>query len=355
MYRETDRGLALLRQGGAERGSSATRRRRARGRWRWASTLDPSYAFPLPIFGINYLDFAFKGPGLAAGAPVRRRARARATSSARSSGRRRSTRSVDFFAIAVPSSDRIYDANGEHEQERAADLAADHGRSISAGSTRRSRSCPANYQFRFDGFTSRHARPPRRSSFRRARSPTASAAGGSTAAAATARSRTARGTRAPAGASGACRADVRRRSQPSYVKYSASVSRDIYFNAVPQDSPERGVVRRPRSRSVRQVSVRDVRRHAHPRRAGLGRALPGARRRHAAPIRSTSSTSTGSTSSSSGPGGATGRSTTPGSRSPGSARRSTCGRRGIRSCAPTSARASCRTAIAASARRRCRL
>ena len=25
-------------------------------------TLDPSYAFPLPIFGINYLDFEFRGP-----------------------------------------------------------------------------------------------------------------------------------------------------------------------------------------------------------------------------------------------------------------------------------------------------
>ncbi len=62
MYRETDRGPALLRQGGRRPASSATGRRRARKAMAMGVTLDPSYAFPLPIFGINYLDFALRRP-----------------------------------------------------------------------------------------------------------------------------------------------------------------------------------------------------------------------------------------------------------------------------------------------------
>ena len=54
-------------------------------------TLDPSYAFPLPIFGINYLDFQFGQPGHAAGAAVRRRARGRQHPAAEARREERST------------------------------------------------------------------------------------------------------------------------------------------------------------------------------------------------------------------------------------------------------------------------
>ena len=60
MYRETDRGLRYyVKQGDARVVSDrATRTARAMA---MGVTLDPSYAFPLPIFGINYLDFEFRG------------------------------------------------------------------------------------------------------------------------------------------------------------------------------------------------------------------------------------------------------------------------------------------------------
>ncbi len=67
-------------------------------------TLDPSYAFPLPIFGINYLDFDFGGrqdtqlamlfAGVLAAGNIQRPKLGGTPLDA----------SVDFFAIAVPSS-----------------------------------------------------------------------------------------------------------------------------------------------------------------------------------------------------------------------------------------------------------
>ena len=77
-------------------------------------TIDPSFAFPLPIFGINYLNFAFGGRRTRSSRCCSPACWRRSTSSGRSSAARRSTRSVDFFVIAVPSSDRVYDAAGEH-------------------------------------------------------------------------------------------------------------------------------------------------------------------------------------------------------------------------------------------------
>ena len=77
-------------------------------------TLDPSYAFPLPIFGINYLNFQFGSPDtqlamlfagvLAAGNIQRSKI-----------GRTHLDASLDFFAIAAPSSDRVYAPTGESE------------------------------------------------------------------------------------------------------------------------------------------------------------------------------------------------------------------------------------------------
>ena len=76
-------------------------------------TIDPSFAFPLPIFGINYLNFEFGGrqdtqlamlfAGVLAAGNVQRP----------KIGGTPFDASVDLFAIAVPSSDRVYDAQGE--------------------------------------------------------------------------------------------------------------------------------------------------------------------------------------------------------------------------------------------------
>ena len=123
---------------------------------------------------------------------------------------------------------------------------------------------------------------------------------------------------------------------------------------VPEDSSERRVVRRPRSRSLREISVRAVRRHADSRRAGVRRAASASWRWRAGRIRSTSSSSTGSISFSTRRGAATIRAAAPGSRSPASASPSTSARPGTRFCASISARACCRRATVRSARRRCR-
>src|SRR5207247_10275397 len=75
-------------------------------------TIDPSYAFPLPMLGIDYLDFEFGNPDtqlallfagvLAAGNIQRPKLGSTALDA-----------SVDFFAIAPPSSERIYEPSGE--------------------------------------------------------------------------------------------------------------------------------------------------------------------------------------------------------------------------------------------------
>ena len=86
--------------------------------------VDPSFAFPLPIFGINYLDFEVQGRTdtqfallfggvLAAGNLQRPRI-----------GGTPLDASLDFFGIAVPATDRLHEADGERVDERALDVAA---------------------------------------------------------------------------------------------------------------------------------------------------------------------------------------------------------------------------------------
>ena len=116
MYRETDAGLRYFVKQGDTRivNSQPTLHAKAMA---MGVTIDPSYAFPLPILGINYLDFEFGNPDtqlallfagvLAAGNIQRPKI-----------GSTRLDASVDFFAIAVPSSDRVYGEGGEREGER---------------------------------------------------------------------------------------------------------------------------------------------------------------------------------------------------------------------------------------------
>ena len=149
MFRETDRGLRYYVKQGETRVISdrATQSARAMA---MGVTLDPSYAFPLPIFGINYLDFDFGGPNsqlallfagvLAAGNVQRPKL-----------GSTPFDASVDFFGIAVPSSDRIYDASLEHEGERVLTWPLSTGLNVGWQYTPFQK-LTAQYQFRFDGF-----------------------------------------------------------------------------------------------------------------------------------------------------------------------------------------------------------
>ncbi len=150
MYRETDRGLRYYVKDGDHRVVSDRSTTSARA-MAMGVTLDPSYAFPLPIFGINYLDFEFRGPDsqlailfagvLAAGNVQRPKI-----------GGTPLDGSVDFFAIAVPSSDRVYDASGEHEEERLLTWPLTTGVNLGWQFTPFQK-LSGSYQFRFDGYT----------------------------------------------------------------------------------------------------------------------------------------------------------------------------------------------------------
>ena len=150
MYRETDRGLRYYVKVGEDRVISDRSTQSARA-MAMGVTLDPSYAFPLPIFGINYLDFAFRGPdqqlavlfaGVLAAINIQRPKVASSPFDA----------SLDFFGIAVPSSDRVYDAAGEHEQERLLTWPLTTGLNVGWQYTPFQK-LSGSYQFRFDGYT----------------------------------------------------------------------------------------------------------------------------------------------------------------------------------------------------------
>jgi len=149
MYRETDRGLRYYIKEGEQRVVSdrATKTAKALA---MGVTLDPSYAFPLPILGINYLNFEFRGPetqlavlfgGVLAAGNVQRPKLGNTPLDA----------SVDFFAIAVPSSDRLYEAAGEREAERVLTWPLSTGVNLGWQYTPFQK-VTGQYQFRFDGY-----------------------------------------------------------------------------------------------------------------------------------------------------------------------------------------------------------
>jgi hypothetical protein len=116
MFKETDRGLRYFVKENGERRVSDRLTSRAKA-LAMGVTIDPAYGFPLPIAGLNYIDFEFGNRdsqlallfgGVLALGNIQR---------AKLLGGRVDA-SVDFFAIAVPGSDRVYDAAGEREAER---------------------------------------------------------------------------------------------------------------------------------------------------------------------------------------------------------------------------------------------
>ena len=149
MYRETDRGLRYFVKEGEGRVVSERATTTAKA-MAIGVTIDPSYDFPLPIFGINYLDFEFRNPDtqlailfagvLAAGNIQRPKI-----------GRTPFDASLDFFAIAVPSNDRIYRADGEQPSERLLTWPLTAGGNLGWQYTAFQKAA-VQYQFRFDGY-----------------------------------------------------------------------------------------------------------------------------------------------------------------------------------------------------------
>lgn len=150
MFRETDNGLRYyVKQDGVR--VISDRMTDSAKAMAMGVTLDPSYAFPLPIFGINYLDFNFGGPdaqlallfgGVLAAGNVQWS----------QIGSTPFDASVDFFGIAVPSSDRIYTATAERENERVLTWPMTTGVNLGWQYTPFQK-VTGQYQVRFDAFT----------------------------------------------------------------------------------------------------------------------------------------------------------------------------------------------------------
>ena len=149
MYRDTDAGVRYFVKEGGSRVVSTRQTMHAKA-LAMGTLLDPSYAFPLPIFGINYLDFEFGSPDtqfallfggvLAAGNIQRAKL-----------GRTPLDGSLDFFGIAAPSTDRVFVRGEEREGERLLTWPLSAGANVGWQYTPYQK-VTVQYQFRFDGF-----------------------------------------------------------------------------------------------------------------------------------------------------------------------------------------------------------
>ncbi len=150
MYRDTDGGLRYFVKKGEERVVQEHPTTTARA-LAFGVTIDPSYDYPLPILGFNYLDFDFLGKnqqlallfgGVLALANVQHQ---------KILGPRVDA-SLDLFAIAVPVNDQVYDASGEVTGERLRDLPFATGLNLGWQFTDFQK-LTGIYQFRYDHYS----------------------------------------------------------------------------------------------------------------------------------------------------------------------------------------------------------
>jgi hypothetical protein len=148
MYRDTDKGMRYYVKDGDTRvvSDKATTSAKAMA---FGTTIDPSFNFPLPILGINYLDFEFGSPdsqlALLFGGVLVLGNIQRPKLIGPIDG------SVDFFAIAAPGTDRIYDAAGPRDAERLLTWPLSAGGNLGWQYTSYQKIL-ASYQFAFNGF-----------------------------------------------------------------------------------------------------------------------------------------------------------------------------------------------------------
>jgi hypothetical protein len=150
MYRDTERGVRYYVKEGEKRVISERATASARA-LAMGVLVDPSFAFPLPIFGINYLDFEVRGRSdtqfallfggvLAAGNLQRPKL-----------GGSNVDVSVDFFGIAAPASDRLFVQGEERESEALLTWPLSTGINVGWQYTAFQKA-QVNYQLRYDPF-----------------------------------------------------------------------------------------------------------------------------------------------------------------------------------------------------------
>lgn len=150
MYRDTDAGVRYFVKDGDQRVVSdiATTRARALA---LGVTVDPGFGYPLPIGGINYLNFRFRGrqdtqvavlfAGVLAAGNIQRPKALFGKVDA----------SIDFFAIAPPATDRLFGPGGEREDQSLLTWPLSTGLNLGWQATTYQR-VSGQYLFRFDGY-----------------------------------------------------------------------------------------------------------------------------------------------------------------------------------------------------------
>jgi hypothetical protein len=151
MYRDTDHGVRYLVKEGPGQQRVVSERLTARAKaLAMGTNIDPSYDFPLPIFGINYLDFNFRGPDsqlaiLFAGVLALGNIQKPKLFGTKLDG------SLDFFGIAVPSNDRIYDEVGNRKQDELLTFPESVGANLGYQFTSFQK-ITGQYQFQFNAY-----------------------------------------------------------------------------------------------------------------------------------------------------------------------------------------------------------
>jgi hypothetical protein len=147
MYRDTDAGLRYFVKRGEQRVVSDQMTMSAKA-MAIGTTVDPSFDFPLPILGINYLDFDFLSKdsqlallfgGVLALGNIQQPKLWHTPLDA----------SVDFFGIAVPGTDTVFDSRGERKSERVLNIPSSAGVNVGYQFTSFQK-VSANYVFRHD-------------------------------------------------------------------------------------------------------------------------------------------------------------------------------------------------------------
>jgi len=150
MYRDTDEGLRYYLKRGDKRVIEDHPTMSAKA-LAVGVIVDPSFDYPLPIIGVNYLNFNFLNKdtqlallfgGILALANVQR---------PKALGDKVDV-NLDLFAIAVPVNDEVFDSHGEVRSERLRDHTFSAGLNIGYQLTSFQKLI-GNYQLRFDGYS----------------------------------------------------------------------------------------------------------------------------------------------------------------------------------------------------------
>ncbi len=149
MYRDTDQGLRYLVKKGGSRVVSDQLTTSTRA-FALGAQVDPSFDYPLPIGGLDVLDFNFLHRDMQFALLFAGVFAAGNVQKANLLGGKVDA-SVDFFGLAVGSNDAVFDAQGERKGERVRRVPASTGVNVGFQATPFQKIL-GHYEFRFDGY-----------------------------------------------------------------------------------------------------------------------------------------------------------------------------------------------------------